>query len=53
MTIIFEFNKPFQWKPGRYRSRIMTRYYFGFVAVAFLHISLLEFSRQSFQWEDR
>lgn len=66
MTLIVEINAPWGnppanpvlrrhwkrwfWKPGRFQSRVMTRYWWGCVAVSRLHISLQEYSSTEFDW---
>jgi hypothetical protein len=38
------------WRPGRFRSRVVTRWWWGSVAVAKLNISHEEYARTEFNW---
>lgn len=51
MTLIFEVSRPFQFRAGRFKSRVMSRYWWGWFAVAILHIPLHEFSETVFDWK--
>ena len=46
MTIIIEFERPFIWKPGKFKSRIMTRICWGFIAISKLNIDFQEFVKR-------
>lgn len=49
MTVIFECDS--KWAGfGRFSSRVMTRYWFGWAAVSFLHIPLKELAEREFIW---
>ncbi len=52
MTIVIEIDNKYgvNWKPGKFQSRIMTRVWWLWFAIAVLHIPLHEFGEQSFQW---
>ena len=50
MTIIIEVSRPWQWRPGRFRSRLMTRVWWGFVAIAWLHVSYPEYVAADKEW---
>lgn len=50
MTIIVEWVGPFQPKPGVFRSSVMTRWWWGYLAVAVLHIGHREYAEQHFDW---
>jgi hypothetical protein len=49
-TWIIEVAPPFQWKPGRFESRVARRYWWGLVAVTRLRISLDEFVKNEWDW---
>lgn len=37
MIVVIEVNGPFQSKPGKFKSRTMTRYWWGWFAIGFIH----------------
>jgi hypothetical protein len=47
---IIEVAPPFQWKPGRFESRIVRRYWWGWFAVTRLRIPLDEFVKNEWDW---
>lgn len=49
MTVIFECDSQFV-RPGRFKSTVMTRYYFAWFAVSFLHVDLKTFSETEYKW---
>ena len=51
-TIIIEVDNDYgpNWKPGKFKSRIMTRVWWLWFAISILHISLHEFGEDSYQW---
>ncbi len=52
MTLIIEADRGFNAKPGLFRSRIMTRVWWLWFAVALLHIPLDEYAdRAKYQWK--
>lgn len=54
MTVIVEVCGPFQRRPGYFRSRVMTRVWWGWFAVALLHIPLHEYAdRTRYEWRAR
>jgi len=50
MTLILEISRPWQWRAGRFRSRVVTRVWWGCFALAWLHVSLKEFSETAYDW---
>jgi len=51
MIFIVEIDaRPVQWKPGRFKSRVMTRYWWIVVAVSILHIPLKELAEKEYDW---
>lgn len=52
MTIIIEIDGPFQHRPGKFESRIMTRYWWLWFAITFLKIPLWEYSSDDYEWRD-
>ena len=50
MTIVFEMDGDANWKPGIYRSRSMTRVWWLWFAVSWLHIPFLELVTKEFDW---
>ena len=50
MTIIIEISRPWQWRPGRFTSRIMRRAWWGFLAVGILRIPFAEFATTAYDW---
>jgi hypothetical protein len=53
MTVFIEVSQPFLAKPGRYTSRIMYRFWWGWFAVGILRIPFREFNENSYRWEAR
>ena len=53
MTIFVEVCGPFLWKPGHFNSRIMRRFWWGYVAIGWLHIPLPEFGKNSYVWLEK
>jgi hypothetical protein len=53
MVLILECSRPFQWRPGWFRSRLMTRVWWGWFAVGILHIPLHEFAQSEWDWIPR
>ena len=51
MTVILEWCGPWQWRPGRFRSRVLTRVWWGYWALAVLHVPLDEFTRTAYDWQ--
>lgn len=51
MVIIIEVSRPIQLRPGIYRSRITTRVWWLYVAIAILHVPIREFSETAYKWE--
>lgn len=56
MTFIIDFGKdngegPFwNWRSGKFKSRVVTRYWWGPIAVSKLNIPHLEYTQTSFDW---
>jgi hypothetical protein len=50
VTLIVEVCGPFQWKPGRYETCVMVRYWWGWFAVARLKVSHREYAETSYDW---
>ena len=50
MTIIFEVSNPFQKRPGKFKSRLMYRYWWLWFAVAFLRVPFEEFVVVEKEW---
>lgn len=56
MTLIIDIGRDkgeasaFHWKPGRFRSRVVTRVWWLWFAVGVLHVSHLEYARTSYDW---
>ena len=51
MTIFLEVSRPFQARPGRYTSRVMYRFWWGWFAIGILRIPFHEFNVTSYTWE--
>lgn len=51
MTLLLECSRPWCWRPGYFRSRIMTRVWWGYVAIAWLHVSLEEYTTTAYEWQ--
>jgi hypothetical protein len=51
MTIVLELTRPWLWRPGYFKSRIMYRAWWGWWAVGILRIGFKEFSEESFEWK--
>jgi hypothetical protein len=49
-AFILEISSPFQWRPGRFESRIVRRYWWGWFAVTRLKIPLIEFVQREYDW---
>jgi hypothetical protein len=52
MVLIFEASRPFQLKPFRFKSRIMTRVGWLWFAVTRLKVSFKEFSEKGYDWTE-
>ena len=56
MTFIIDFGRDggcgplWNWRPGRYRSRVVYRGWWGPVAVSKLRVSHLEYASTSYDW---
>ncbi len=53
MTVIIEVSRPWQWRPGRHRGRQMTRLWWGWWAVGWLHLPFHEFVTTAYDWVPR
>ena len=59
MTIIVDIGRDrgegpaWNWRPGRFRSRVVRRWWWGPVAIGVLQISHEEYARTNFEWEHR
>lgn len=53
MTIVFEWSRPFLWKPFYFRSRLMYRFGWTFLAVAVLRVPFPEFCETEMEWRQR
>lgn len=54
MTLIIEVSKPIQWRPGYFKSRIMTRVWWLYVAVALVRVPANELmDTNRFYWDRR
>lgn len=51
MTIVFEVGPPFQRRFGAMKGDLMYRVWWGWFAVALLHVSLKEYSETPKVWE--
>jgi hypothetical protein len=51
--MVIEIGKPIQWKPGKYESEVLVRYWFLVFWVSFLKVSFREFSETSYRWESK
>ena len=50
MRLIIEAEGPFKLRPGFYRSRVMSRAWWGWLVVSMLHVPLYEFAETSYDW---
>lgn len=49
-TIIIEFGTPFQWKFGYFKTSVMLRFWWGFVAIGVSKLTLKELSSGKYIW---
>ena len=53
MIVVIEIDSEFQLKPGQFKSSLMTRYWWGWFAIAFLHCkSLKEYGERVGDWTE-
>jgi hypothetical protein len=53
MIVVLEINKPFCRKAGKFESSLMTRYWWGYFAIAFLKCkSLKEYGERVGGWTE-
>jgi len=50
MTLVFEISRPFQLTPGKFKSRLMYRYWWLWFAVGFLRVPFKEFCETEQAW---
>lgn len=53
MTFFIEFGPPFQWRPGIFRSEIMTRVWWGPFALAWTPLSLHDYVARPKEWRSK
>lgn len=52
MVVVFEVAGPWQWRPGRYASGLMVRWWWGPFAVAWFRVPFREFCETEMTWEE-
>lgn len=52
MSFMLTIEGPFQWRPGRYRSRVATRWWWGWFAIKRIHVSEYEYATTAYDWKD-
>ena len=50
MTICIEVSGPWQWKPGKFSSQVMNRYWWGCFAVAIIKVPFDVFCKTDYDW---
>lgn len=50
MTVVIECDQRFQARGGIFRSRLMTRWWWGWFAVAVLHVPFEEYGQTAQEW---
>ena len=50
MTFALTIEGPFQWRPGRYRSRVVSRYWWGWFAFKRIRVSEYEYATTAYEW---
>lgn len=56
MTIIIDLGRDggegplWNWRPGRFRSRVVTRWWWGAVGIGVLHVPHKEYATTSYDW---
>lgn len=53
MVIVFECDRQGNLRPGMHRSEIMTRIWWLWFAITWLHVSLPEFTMTAYGWTTR
>lgn len=51
MTWVLEISGPFQRRPSRYHSRVVTRWVWLWFAIERIHVPWREFCETSYRWE--
>jgi hypothetical protein len=53
MLIQIEISNPPQWRPGHFESRVTSRYWWLWFAVARIKVPPLEYATTAWDWQDR
>lgn len=50
MTVFLEISAPWQWRPWRFRSRLMARFGWGPIAFGWIRVPFPEFCETDKEW---
>ncbi len=50
VILVLEASRPFQWKPGSFKSRLMYRAWWGWFAIGWVRVSFREFIEAPKDW---
>lgn len=52
MRFMFVIERPWKWKPGRYKSDVVTRVWWGLLAIKRIKVSEHEYATRAYAWEE-
>jgi hypothetical protein len=52
MYVALVIERPVQWRPGRYRSSIVSRWWWLWFAIKVVHVDELTYTTTAYDWRD-